>query len=186
MEPARRLTPGPPRAALHLVHLVRRFAGSLSAAGPEPGDEEWARSQLLPGERRLWDVMPAADRRHAVGVARRVDTALAPGADRPALAAALLHDVGKIEAGLGTPGRVAATLAGLAGGRRRAAAWASRPGPLGRVGRYLRHPALGAGLLRGAGSDPLTVAWAAEHHSPPERWSVPSHIGAALKAADDD
>ena len=165
---------------------MRRFAGSLSAAGPAAGDEEWARSQLLAGERRLWDAMPGADRRHAVGVARRVDAALAPDAGRPTLAAALLHDVGKVEAGLGTPGRVAATLAGLAGGRRRAASWASRPGPLGRVGRYLRHPELGAGLLRAAGSDPLTVAWAAEHHSPAERWSVPVRIGAALKAADDD
>jgi len=37
-----------------------------------------------------------------------------------------------------------------------------------------------------AGSAPLTVAWAAEHHLPPEDWTVPATIGRALKDADDD
>ena len=56
----------------------------------------------------------------------------------------------------------------------------------------LRHNALdrrfhaGDDLLGLAGSAPLTVAWAAEHHLPPEEWTVPIAIGQALKAADDD
>jgi hypothetical protein len=55
-----------------------------------------------------------------------------------------------------------------------------------RIGLYLSHDRVGAHLLEDAGSDPFTVAWAAEHHRPPERWSVDARVGAALKVADDD
>ena len=48
------------------------------------------------------------------------------------------------------------------------------------------HPDLGADLLQLAGSDPLTVAWAREHHLPEPEWTVPTPIGRALKDADDD
>jgi hypothetical protein len=132
--------------------------------------------------------MPGADRRHAVGVARRVDGALAGDvADRrPVLAAALLHDVGKTVSGLGTYGRVIATLSGAAGGRDQALAWSETRGFTRRVGLYLRHPELGADQLALAGSDPLTVAWAREHHLPADQWSVPTVLGEVLKAADDD
>ena len=61
-----------------------------------------------------------------------------------------------------------------------------RPGPVGRVGRYLCHDRIGAAMLRAAGSDPLTVAWAGEHHLDPQRWTVPSPVAWALKDADDD
>jgi hypothetical protein len=98
------------------------------------------------------------------------------------LAAALLHDVGKVESGLGTAGRVLATLVG----RRRAHRWAGRPGPTGRIERYLRHDEIGAEALTRAGSDPVTVAWAREHHLAPSAWSVPPAIGHALRDADDD
>src|SRR3546814_3114477 len=37
-----------------------------------------------------------------------------------------------------------------------------------------------------AGSERLTVACARWHHKPQESWTVPGHIGEALKAADDD
>ncbi len=121
--------------------------------------------------------MSGSDRRHAVGVARDVVAILGPGTERPVLAAALLHDVGKVEAGLGTLARVPATILGLLGGRIR---WR------GRLGAYLRHDQIGAELLRAASSDPLTVAWAAEHHLPAPRWTVPTHVAQALKAADGD
>jgi hypothetical protein len=132
--------------------------------------------------------MPAADRRHAVGVARRVDDALgADVADRRAvLAAALLHDVGKTASGLGTYGRVIATLSAAIGGRDQAEAWSETRGFTRRVGLYLRHPELGGDQLALAGSDPLTTAWAREHHLPPDRWTVPVPVGEVLKAADDD
>ena len=150
------------------THLAKRFVGSLRRG--EPPDEDWALGQLIPGEQVLWRRMADADRRHAVGVARQLD-----GAPRPVVAAALLHDVGKIESHLGTFARVGATLLGALSRDR----WG------GRVGAYLHHDELGAALLARAGSDALTIAWAREHHLPRERWTVPSDIGAALKAADD-
>ena len=149
-------------------------------------DEEWAKSQFTPGELDVWRRMAKADRRHAVGVARRVETALTARADRSVLAAALLHDCGKVVSGLGTYGRVLATLAAGVAGRDMADAWSQKRGFTRKVGLYLRHSELGADLLAVAGSEPLTVAWAREHHQPPAEWSVPADIGAALKAADDD
>jgi hypothetical protein len=141
---------------------------------------------MTPGEAGLWRRMSAADRRHAVVVARRVDVTLGPAATRAVLAAALLHDVGKIESGFGPVRRAAATVAGMVGGRPAARQWRGRAGLVGRVGRYLCHDEIGGGMLAEAGSDALTIAWAREHHLPRERWTVPAEIGAALKAADDD
>ena len=43
-----------------------------------------------------------------------------------------------------------------------------------------------AHCLELAGSDPLTTAWAREHHRPAADWTVAPDIAAALKAADDD
>lgn len=163
-----------------LPHLARRFVGALDPRGPAVPDERWAMDHLGPGEVALWCRMSGPDRRHAVGVARTVVARLGAEATTPVVAAALLHDVGKVEAGLGTFARVPATLVGLAAGRPLSAAWT------GRVGTYLRHDALGAELLQAAGADPLTVRWAAEHHLPAERWSLPPAVAAALKDADDD
>jgi hypothetical protein len=170
----------------HLVHLVRRFFGSLRPGGPAPDDETWARAHLLPGEVDLWRRMSGPDRRHAVDVARRMMAAGPAPVDRAVVAAALLHDVGKIEAGLGPFGRSAATVVSAVWGHDRVAAWSNRPGWRGRFGRYVLHPDLGGLLLAGAGSDPLTMAWATEHHRPPARWTVAKEVGDALKAADDD
>jgi len=167
-------------------HLVRRFFATLWPAGPRRSDDAWARSQLLPEEERLWSRMSGPDRRHAVQVAHRVEHRLGDEATRPVIAAALLHDVGKIDARLGTYGRVVATVSGMAAGRETAHTWSERKGFTRRVGLYLRHAELGGDVLEIAGSDPLTVAWARGHHLPPEQWTVPAEIGAALKAADDD
>jgi hypothetical protein len=168
------------------VHLVRRFGGSLWPAGPRAADDRWATGHLMPAEVALWRAMTGYDRRHAVGVARRTADALGARATRPVLAAALLHDVGKIHSGLGPVRRALATIAGFAWGHATVANWRTRRGPAGGAGRYLAHDAIGADMLAAAGSDGLTVTWAREHHLPPERWSVPGDIGAALKLADDD
>jgi predicted HD phosphohydrolase len=130
--------------------------------------------------------MSRVDRRHAAGVARDVERSLGHAAERPVMAAALLHDVGKIESGLGTFGRVIATLAGKAAGRDMARDWQRGTGFTRRVGLYLRHDTLGADLLAMAGSDPLTVAWAREHHRHPADWTLDPHLAEALKTADDD
>lgn len=170
------------------VHLAGRFVGMLVPLGPRRSSAAWAETQLLPAEVVLFRRMKPADRRHAVGVARRVVRELGDEADRPVVAAALLHDVGKIESGLGVYGRTVATLSAVAirGDDEVIKAWTRTRGFTRRVGLYLQHPRLGGDLLAIAGSDPLTEAWAREHHSPPERWTVPPDIGAVLKACDDD
>ena len=167
-------------------HLVRRFLTSLRPGPVAPDDDAWARRQLLPGEVALWERMSRPDRRHAVEVARRVDDGMSGSAPRAVLAAALTHDVGKVEAGLGTYGRVVATLSGAVAGHDTASLWSARRGFTRRVGLYLRHPELGADMLQLAGSDPLGVAWAREHHLPEEQWTVPVDLGRRLAEADDD
>lgn len=168
------------------AHLAKRFFGSIVPLGPSAADRAWAEEQLLDGEREIWQKLSRVDRRHAAGVARRVEVALGHEATRPILAAALLHDCGKTVSGLGTYGRVIATLSVKLAGTDQAVAWSETQGFTRRVGLYVEHPRLGAELLGLAGSAPLTVAWAAEHHLPPEDWTVPAEIGQVLKAADDD
>jgi hypothetical protein len=142
------------------AHLVRRFLGSLRPGGPARADASWVDEQLLPAERELWR--------------------------RPVLAAALLHDVGKVESGLRTYGRVVATLSARFAGPEMANAWRKHRGFTRRVGLYLHHAEVGGDLLELTGSDPLTVAWARQHHLPESAWTVPAELGAVLKAADDD
>jgi hypothetical protein len=127
-------------------HLAARFFGSLSSRPPDPGEEEWARSHLLPGELALWRRMSNQDRRHSATVARRF-VAARPQATRAEIAGALLHDVGKIECGLGTWGRVAATVFGRRGRR---------------FTLYHDHERIGADLAQAAGSEPETVDLIAE------------------------
>jgi hypothetical protein len=168
------------------AHLVRRFVGSLRPGGPSPDEQAWVDVQLLPAEQALWARMSGPDRRHAAGVARDVERALGHEASRPVLAAALLHDVGKVESGLRTYGRVVATLCAMVGGTEMADSWQKRRGYTRRVGLYLRHAQIGADLLDLAGSEPLTVAWAREHHLPKDQWTIPPELGDVLKAADND
>ncbi len=168
------------------MHLVGRFFGSLRPGGPGAAAEAWVAERLLPGELALWRRMSRPDRRHAHGVARRVQRALGDEATRPVLAAALLHDVGKTDARLRTYGRVVATLSAAVAGRDMADVWRNQTGFIRRVGLYLQHDRIGAEQLELAGADPLTVAWAREHHLPEDQWTVPAHLGAALKEADDD
>ncbi|MEY2421290.1 MAG: hypothetical protein QOI95_1357 [Acidimicrobiaceae bacterium] len=167
-------------------HLARRFFGSLRPGGPRAAEDEWARAQLLPSEVELWRRMSGPDRRHAAVVARDVERSLGHEASRPVLAAALLHDVGKIESGLRTYGRVVATLCGMILGREQAKTWTRGRGFTRRVGLYLLHPDLGGDLLGMAGSDPLTEAWTREHHKPAEQWTVNPKLAQVLKDCDDD
>ena len=147
----------------HAGHLVRRFAGSLSRRPPSAEDEAWAESLLLPVEIPLWRRMVPQDRRHAVEVAHRFLSSR-PGATRAEAAGALLHDVGKVEAGLGTAGRVVATLV--------PARWAT-----GRFVTYRAHEEIGARWCQQAGSEPVTVVLVAGTGSGP--------AADALRAADD-
>lgn len=167
------------------AHLAKRFAVSLLPFGPRRADAAWAEGLLGGGELGLWRRMSRQDRRHAVGVARRVAAAL-DDPEEAVLAAALLHDVGKLDSRLGTFGRVIATLSAAVAGRDMAAVWTRRRGFTRRVGLYLQHAQLGGDLLAVAGAAPLVQAWAREHHGPEASWTVPVDVGRALKAADDD
>lgn len=164
------------------VHLARRFFVSLRGRAPGETDLRWAVSYLSEAERVLWERMTATDQAHAIEVARRASETVA---DPTAVAAALLHDVGKVDADAGVLLRVMATLLGPLVGDARARVWASRSGVVGRLGRQLSYPARGAELLAGAGSHRLVVQWAAEHHQRPERWTVDHSIGQVLQSADD-
>lgn len=171
-----------------LLHLAKRGVATAIPLGASKDDDQWARSHLLPGEVDLWSRMKPADRRHAAGVARRVEGALGPRATRPVLAAALLHDVGKVEARFGAYRRTLATLCAIAVKHDQDVirAWTKTTGFTRRVGLYLQHPKLGGDLLGLAGSDALTEAWTREHHLPEGEWTVPIDVARALKDADDD
>ena len=129
-------------ALQHIGHLARRFFGSLSHRVPAMADTTWALGQLLPSEAALWQQMSAQDRRHSIAVARRF-AALVAEPTRAEMAGALLHDVGKTQSGLGTFGRVAATVIGPRTRRFR---------------QYHAHEALGVEMLRAAQADPATLA----------------------------
>jgi hypothetical protein len=149
-------------------HLAKRFFGSLSRRPPPSEDEAWARSWLLPGEVELWERMGNADRRHVIDVARRFEDAVPAPVTRPAMAGALLHDIGKVVCGLGTYQRVLATVLGPGHSR-------------GRYACYHRHEAIGAELCAAAGSDPLTVAMVGDEAG----GDLPDGLLDALHAADD-
>ncbi len=170
------------------THLVKRFFGTAMPIGASKVDDAWARDQLLEGEIALWERMKPADRRHSAGVARRVEVALGDDATRPVLAAALMHDVGKVEANFGAYRRALATLSDMAVHHDQDVirAWTRTTGFTRRVGLYLQHPKLGGDLLGMAGSDQLTETWAREHHLPERDWSLPTPLARALKDADDD
>jgi hypothetical protein len=177
---------------LRPVHRARRFGRSLVSSAPAPEDEDWARGHLSADEAAVFARLSPTDRRHSIAVARAVAAHLDRiGLDEGdpdaawVLTAALTHDVGKSVAGLGTYGRVVATLSGWVGGRDMAEHWADTRGFTRRVGLYLQYERLGADLLALAGSDPRVVAWAAEHHLPEEDWSVPVEAGRLLADADD-
>ncbi len=178
------------------VHLTRRFFASLRPGGPAEVDRAWVETVLSHSEYELWERLYPPDRRHSAFMARRVQRELGGGGFvggaplredmRWVLAAALLHDVGKIESGLGTWGRVSATIAAKVLGAEYVAGWIGRGGWRGRVGRYLNHPEIGAELLRGARSNPCTVAWASQHHKPSDSWTLPVEIAQILHEFDND
>jgi hypothetical protein len=122
-------------------HLIARFFTSLPPTPPPAKHEIWVDEHLLPGERTLWVNLNNQDRRHSALVARRF-VVERPGATRAEIAGAILHDVGKIECGLGTFGRVVATVVGPRTTRFKA---------------YHDHEAIGARMASEVGSDPVTV-----------------------------
>lgn len=140
-------------------HLAKRLVTSATAAPLTVLERRQVSEVLLPAEMQLFVRFSVADQRHALVVLRRFDVIAAEAAVAEWVAvevrrAALLHDIGKIEASLGTVARVAATLLGSRTARFRA---------------YHEHEARGAALLQAAGSDAVTVALVAGQGDEPWR-----------------
>ncbi len=147
--------------------LAARAWQALRRDADSDADRAWARSLLGPPEFAIWMRQTPYDRRHSVRVARRVEERLAGTAhagDARWLAAALMHDVGKAEAGLSALSRAAAALVNRVVGLDTARRWArSRRGRLGRIGLYLIHGEVGARLIREAGGREEIAAWSEVH-----------------------
>ncbi len=171
------------------LHLARRFVRALWPGPPRAQDVAWVESILEPNELALWRALPNHDRRYTVRVARQVEERLAGteyAKQSQWLAAALLHDVGKLDAGLGVLGRTGATVMGAWTGSGRVERWAGTMGFRRRVAWYLRHDERGADRIRAAGGRDEAARWAWAHHRR-DRWpasGVPVPVAEALEAAD--
>jgi hypothetical protein len=173
----------------HPLHLATRFFRALWPGSPRERDTAWVESLLEPGELALWRRLPNHDRRYSIRVAKNVEARLVgteyAGQSRW-LAAALLHDVGKLDAGLGVVGRSAATVIGAAAGSARVERWASATGFRRRVAWHRQHDERGAERIRAAGGRDEAARWALAHHHR-DRWpasGVPLPVADALEAAD--
>ena len=125
-----------------LAHLTKRFVLSLVPSQVQEIERQWVQSVLSPSEFDLWNNMMVQDRRHSVMVGRRF-VKYRSTASQSEIAGALLHDVGKLAAHLGTLARVVATLVGPRTSRFR---------------QYHDHESIGAAMLRSIGSDELTIS----------------------------
>ena len=176
---------------MKVAHLSGRFVRALWPGPPRADDLAWVESVLTPAGFVQFRRQPNHDQRHAIGVARDMEARLAGtvyARDPRWLSAALLHDIGKLDARLGVYGRVVATVAGTVAGREHAEAWSTSTGFTRRVGLYLRHTELGGDRIRLAGEPEEAAVWSAVHHDP-ERWAelaIPEPVIAALDAADND
>ncbi|TRZ74160.1 MAG: HDIG domain-containing protein [Actinobacteria bacterium] len=124
------------------IHLAKRFVLSLVPSQVQEIERQWVRSILSQGEFDMWNNMMVQDQRHSVVVARRF-VMHRPTAVQSEIAGALLHDVGKSAARLGTVARVIATLVGPRTSRFR---------------QYHDHENIGATMLRSIGSDEMTIS----------------------------
>ena len=150
----------PPRPAL------RRRA----LAGPPPRRATSRGSQAVLAPRGVRALPPAAEPRpppHASAspaACRRSSPAPTTPTTPRWLAAALLHDVGKLDADLGVYGRVVATVPAPPPAPACADAWSERSGFTRRVGLYLRHPELGGDRIRAGRRPDEAARWAGAHH----------------------
>jgi hypothetical protein len=125
-----------------LAHLTKRFVLSLVPSQVQEIERQWVQSVLSPSEFDVWNNMMVQDRRHSVMVGRRF-VKYRSTASQSEIAGALLHDVGKSVARLGSFARVIATLVG--------------PRTI-RFRQYHDHESIGATMLRSIGSDELTIS----------------------------
>lgn len=166
---------GPRRPAVARLARVSAYRVGQALGGTfgrlDPEATAAAVAELPENLRPLFLSMRPRDQRHAVGVLRRLGPA-------PAILrqAALLHDVGKSRAFLGTAGR---TLGVLAESTRTTALVRRVPGVGPRLALYARHPEIGAGMLRDAGAPDQLVEIVAEHQARRPRLAETARLQAA-------
>ncbi len=139
------------------AHLAKRYWEGMRSAPLSPREQAWVDSCLTDPERAAFGEQAVADQRHGYEAARGAEAVL--GADRSAVRAALLHDIGKRHARLGLVGRAVASVAI----RLRLPLWE-------RARLYRDHGPIGAGELSAWGAEPLVVEFARSHHGtrPPD------------------
>jgi hypothetical protein len=161
-------------------HLVTRFLGSLRPRSLDVHDLAIVERVLTAPELACWQRLGPADRAESVATARNARAAIGPEADECWVAAALLHDVGKAETGIGPFRRAGATTIAIVLGDHRVRSWPNA------LGRYVDHDERGAQALERAGARREAVTWAAVHHRP-ALWpgsNLPIEICRILAAAD--
>lgn len=143
-----------------IIHLAKRAYFSFNNVALTGEDFEHVERILTPEEFELWWSMPPRDQRHSIVVLERFFDRI-PWAKRTEQAAALLHDVGKVQSHLGWLLRIVATVVGPRGKRFRL---------------YHQHEAIGASMLEGI-SDPRTIELVAG--------TATDQVAEALRQADD-
>lgn len=166
-------------------YRVGQFRAALRARrGTVRLDARPADEVLAPPLRALFERMPPEDRRHGLDVLGRLR---ADGHDDPVLlASALLHDVGKAEAGVDLVHRIARVL--LQGIAPPVWRWLCRPTGWRRpFWAVANHPARGAVWVETAGGSGELAALIRHHESPaPAEWAgtAQGRRHAALRAVD--
>jgi len=164
----------------HLAYRTHQFWSAL--AGPHLRvDPKVLLSDLTPAQIALFYRMQASEQAHGYQVFRRLQSA--GQTDPDLLAAALLHDAGKILYPPTVLDRVVVVI-GYHFFRRGAVSW-SKGTPAGFRRPFViaaHHPAWGADLARQAGASPRTVDLIRRHHDPS---ATNDPLLATLQAADD-
>ena len=170
----------------NFFHLTKRFWFSLNPRKLSEENLDWVRSHLSENEFDYWKKFSTADKQHSFQVARQAASEIGEEG-KEFLAAALLHDIGKLESGFTIFGRVFATLCCSLFPLRKMEKWAQKnKGIRRRLIDYAKHPELGAKLLKGIGSKEQTITWVLEHHSESEKWETPREIAEILSSSDND
>jgi hypothetical protein len=162
-------------------HRIRQFWNALPFTR-WPVAAENLRLLLTPSLIDLFRRMQPFEQAHSYRVLERLQ---AYGETNPhLLAAALLHDAGKVLHPLSIPDRVAAVL-GAAILPRQARRWGKEP--MDRLHRPFvvaaQHPAWGAELAEKAGASPITVDLIRRHHEIPSAGDL---LLLALRSADEE
>ena len=165
-------------------HLVKRFFVSVFAFRADIKTEFQLLELLNEEEKKLYLSQPRIDRIHSVRNAKCVLSDPSGPFQPSHVIAAALHDVGKAESNLGILGRVSATTLQKILPMDIIRSWCRKDGLRKRIHSYCVHSELGAELLAKAGSAPIVVSWALQHHNEEDNTEIPQDVLAVLKRAD--